>query len=64
MICVAVMPRVVCEEGQFKCVDELGCLPSESFCDGMEQCDDGSDEEMCSKQHTHTHVRGRGHTCT
>ena len=46
--CVAPV-EVVCEEDEFPCHDGQQCITDMSHCDGIVQCDDGSDELHCRK---------------
>lgn len=36
--------EVTCEPGNFRCAEIFQCIPQEAECDGVAQCQDGSDE--------------------
>jgi len=40
---------VACTDDQFKCTDTGRCISESWVCDGIRNCDDGSDESKCSK---------------
>lgn len=40
-------PEGVCGSGEFACRDGSGCVEEALVCDGLGDCDDGSDEEDC-----------------
>ncbi|XP_050002772.1 low-density lipoprotein receptor-related protein 1-like isoform X2 [Alexandromys fortis] len=42
-------PPVLCTRSSVPCQDGKGCIPRESLCDGARDCQDGSDEENCSR---------------
>ncbi|XP_012966153.2 prolow-density lipoprotein receptor-related protein 1 [Mesocricetus auratus] len=42
-------PPVLCTRSSVPCQDGKGCIPRESLCDGELDCQDGSDEENCSR---------------
>ncbi|XP_055449446.1 prolow-density lipoprotein receptor-related protein 1-like [Psammomys obesus] len=42
-------PPVLCARSSVPCQDGKGCIPRESLCDGEHDCQDGSDEENCSR---------------
>ncbi|XP_051025717.1 prolow-density lipoprotein receptor-related protein 1-like [Acomys russatus] len=42
-------PPVLCARSSVACQDGKGCIPRESLCDGEHDCQDGSDEENCSR---------------
>ncbi|XP_052607990.1 low-density lipoprotein receptor-related protein 1-like isoform X4 [Peromyscus californicus insignis] len=42
-------PPVLCTRSSVPCQDGKGCIPRESLCDGERDCQDGSDEENCSR---------------
>ena len=37
-----------CVAGQFRCTDGNGCISKSWICDGVYQCTDRSDEQLCS----------------
>ena len=39
---------IACTEHEYKCPSG-GCLSTQEFCDGWSQCEDGADENNCSK---------------
>lgn len=38
----------ICNDVEFKCVNDNYCIPLERYCDGEKDCVDGSDEKMCA----------------
>lgn len=53
------LPLVVeykeCKKNEFRCADGRECINSKLTCNGVKECDDGSDEELpkCSKLESH-----------
>ena len=43
-----VLMSAACSSNEVPCNDGE-CIPAELFCDGVPDCDDGSDELMCRK---------------
>lgn len=37
-----------CRIGEIKCVSDGKCIESYKFCNGVNDCEDGSDEDLCS----------------
>ncbi|KAL3843281.1 hypothetical protein ACJMK2_021223 [Sinanodonta woodiana] len=44
--------KVPCQEGEFLCLQQHICIPSQKFCDGVVDCEDGEDER-CDKPTGH-----------
>lgn len=36
-----------CNKRHFRCADSRQCVSEKSICDGVQDCDDGSDERKC-----------------
>nr|XP_009675623.1 PREDICTED: relaxin receptor 1-like [Struthio camelus australis] len=52
----------VCPLGQFPCGNLSICLPQALHCNGVEDCDNGADEENCGLQLRGAGAGGPGHT--
>ena len=39
----------ICKEDEVKCKTTFRCIKKTSLCDGIKDCDDGSDEDKCGK---------------
>ncbi|OPL32891.1 hypothetical protein AM593_03284, partial [Mytilus galloprovincialis] len=42
-----ICPPIVCDADEHRCASNLQCIPQSSVCDGIENCNDGSDEKSC-----------------
>ena len=49
----------VCEKDEFQCPNDSRCIPLAYRCDDIVDCDDGSDEQRCSKSENELNV----HAC-
>jgi hypothetical protein len=38
-----------CKDDEYRCSSELQCIPQSSVCNGIQDCKDGDDEEMCGE---------------
>ena len=43
----SVLGHIKCPANRFKCKDSARCIPTIWLCDGIKECDDGSDELNC-----------------
>ena len=39
---------LTCIANTWKCLDKRKCIKSSSYCDGIQDCEDNSDERFCS----------------
>ncbi|CAC5395308.1 unnamed protein product [Mytilus coruscus] len=42
-----ICPPIDCDADEQRCASDLQCIPQSSVCDGIENCNDGSDEKSC-----------------
>jgi len=38
-----------CKDEEYRCCSGLQCIPQSSVCNGIQDCKDGDDEEMCGE---------------
>lgn len=48
--CLHFMPKL-CPASQFLCHDQTKCLDNKLQCNGIKDCNDGSDEKQCGPKH-------------
>lgn len=54
---------VVCQKGYFPCGNHTMCLPRAFHCDGINDCENGADEENCGKYSNSCKCAGMKSSC-